>query len=123
MTVDHNARGHTMDDDHDKLARMVSSLGAVIAHGGSPAIVGEAIAVLRERLRLHFRMEEILAARSTPHEVARLREDHAGLLARLDRMAAASAIGATTVMAELDAFIAASERHEHEVDAAVFGRH
>lgn len=111
---------HPIDEDHAKLAHMVSSLSAVIAHGGSPAIVGEAIAVLRERLRLHFHMEEILAGRTAPARVALLRGDHAGLLARLDRMAAMASGGGKAVGAELDAFLAAFKRHEDHVDAAIF---
>lgn len=109
-----------VDDDHHKLERMVASLGSVITNGGSPAIVAEAIAVLRERMRLHFRMEEAVAGKADAETRAILKADHDQLLSMLDGMAAVSRQRNVDMRRLLDVFIAASQRHETEVDVPLF---
>ncbi|MBX9633954.1 MAG: hemerythrin domain-containing protein [Magnetospirillum sp.] len=120
MWQDWQTENPKVDDDHLKLGRMVASLSVVIANGGTPTIVAEAIDVLRERLRLHFRMEEAVAGKADLESRAILEGDHAQLLTMLDGLAAAACPRGTDLGSRLDAFIKAAERHEAEVDVPLF---
>lgn len=109
-----------VDEDHQKLTRMIAALSAVITLGGSPAIIAEAIAVLRERVILHFRMEEAVAGKADAEARSILQTDHIHLVAMLDEMEVASRQRGIDLRPRLDRFIAASQRHEVEVDVPLF---
>lgn len=120
MWAEWQTQNRKVDDDHHKLEGIVLSLRAVITTGGSPAIVAEAISVLRERMRLHFKMEEAVAGKADAETRAILKADHDQLLSMLDGMAAVSRQQGVDLRRLLEVFITASQRHEAEVDVPLF---
>lgn len=121
MAENNGAQQPIVAEDHEKLGRMMASLSAVIARGGTEVILREAIDVLRERMRLHFRMEEAVAARADADSRALLESGHAQLLGMLDGMLRLTGKPAE-LRARLDAFREAAARHEDDVDGPLFRR-
>lgn len=119
MSADTRTERPVVAEDHEKLGRMLASLSAVIATGATEIIVREAIDVLRERMRLHFRLEEQVAARADSASRTLLEAGHAHLLEMLDGMMRVAGQPAE-LRTRLDAFKAAAARHETEVDDPLF---
>ncbi len=110
-----------IDAEHKKLNQMVSSLAAVVKNDSGLGLSTEAVAILIERMKLHFGLEECSAARIDPESHAILHEDHANLLALLmqvkDSMDRRDGDEANR---RLQAFIAALAKHDSEIDIPLF---
>lgn len=113
-----------MDEEHRKLHQMVSSMTAVIRNDHGLGAAVEAVDVLAERMRIHFRMEEQAAARhAAPEACAALKADHLRLLRLLEPVRNAVHMGEWTRGRELlDHFHAAMECHDREMDIPLFRR-
>lgn len=111
-----------MDEEHRKLHQMTSSMTAVIRNDRGLGAAVEAVDVLAERMRIHFRMEEQTAARhASPEDCAALKADHLRLLRLLEPVRAAIHAGDVARGRELlDQFHAALSVHDREVDIPLF---
>lgn len=113
-----------IDAEHQKLHQMIASMSAVVEGDAGLALAAEAVDVLIERLRVHFRMEENLAApRVPPEALARLKDDHQRLLRRLPEVGmalqGADCERARRLMGE---FHRQLDTHDREVDIPLFRR-
>lgn len=110
-----------IDGEHRKLHQMIASMAAVIGNDPGLGLAAEAVDVLLERMRIHFRMEEQLASRLGPEVTLRLKEEHQKLLRMLapvsqairDADLASAGEHMTHFQQELD-------RHDREVDIPIF---
>ncbi|MBI3444516.1 MAG: hemerythrin domain-containing protein [Magnetospirillum sp.] len=110
-----------MDTEHQKLHQMASSMTAVVMNDPGLGLATEAVDVLRERMRLHFRMEEQALARTDPESASILKEDHARLLLLLGRVRDALADGGIEDCKHLlTEFNTAMDKHDREVDIPLF---
>ncbi len=112
-----------IDAEHQKLHQMISSMAAVIRNDPGLGLAAEAVDVLIERMRIHFRMEENLAARFNAEAAATLKQDHQRLLRLLtpvrDALRDNDPERARMLM---DDFHAQLDRHDREVDIPLFRR-
>lgn len=110
-----------IDVEHQKLQQMVSSMTAVVMNDPGLGLAAEAVDVLGERMRLHFRMEEQIAAKTDPQAASGLKEAHAGLLLLLGRvrdvLADGDPEGCKRLLAE---FNDALDKHDREMDIPLF---
>ncbi len=125
MTVRNNLEWSShdpeIDVEHHKLHQMVSSLAAVINNDAGRGLPGEAVDILKERLTLHFGLEEQSAARVDAESCRILHEDHTHLLAMLERVKAAMADkNPAEVKQRLGSFIDALNKHDSEIDVPLF---
>ena len=110
-----------IDSEHQKLHQMVSSMTAVVMNDPGLGLATEAVDVLRERMRLHFRMEEQIAAKIDQETATILKEDHARLLAFLGRVRdALSNDDLVSCKRLLTEFNEALDKHDREVDIPLF---
>ncbi|CAA7624031.1 conserved hypothetical protein [Candidatus Terasakiella magnetica] len=110
-----------IDAEHRKLHEMVRSMTAVVMNDPQINLASEAVGVLRERLRIHFAMEEEIAGRIDPESCAILREDHKLLAEMLDRVwdSVAEKNGSET-RSRLSQFNTALSKHDAEIDVPLF---
>ncbi|MDO8606670.1 MAG: hypothetical protein Q7R40_09055 [Phaeospirillum sp.] len=116
-----NSQNPEIDAEHKKLNQMVSSLAAVVRNDSGLGLSTEAIDILIERMKLHFALEERNAARIDSESRDILHEDHTLLLARLDRVRQAMTLrDHKEATSRLQAFIAALDKHDAEIDIPLF---
>ncbi|EME69370.1 hypothetical protein H261_13803 [Paramagnetospirillum caucaseum] len=112
-----------IDAEHQKLHQMIRSMAAVVRNDPGLGLAIEAVDVLAERMRIHFRMEETLASRAHSDAVATLKQDHQRLLRLLapvrDALQGGDQDGAKTLMED---FHAQLDQHDREVDIPLFRR-
>lgn len=113
-----------IDAEHQKLHQMIASMTAVVRSDPGLGLAAEAIDVLIERLRIHFRMEENLATpRLQPDDLFRLKDDHQRLLRLLPPVRAALDTGTADLAHRLLAeFHAQLDIHDREIDIPTFRR-
>jgi hemerythrin len=120
-TPDWSSHNPEIDDEHKKLHQMVSSLAAVISNDGGRSLSSEALNILRDRLKLHFGLEEQTAARIDAEASRILHEDHAHLLGLLELVKSGMAgQHPAEVKARMAAFMAALDKHDAEIDVPLF---
>lgn len=112
-----------IDAEHQKLHQTISSMTAVMRNDPGLGLAMEAVDVLIERMRIHFRMEENLAARFNSQGAPPLKADHQRLLRLLapvrDALHNNDPERARMLM---DEFHAQLDRHDREVDIPLFRR-
>jgi hemerythrin-like metal-binding protein len=110
-----------IDVEHQKLHQMISAMTAVVRNDPGLGLAIEAVEVLSERMRLHFRMEEALAAKINPLAAEELKQDHQRLLRLLPPVSDALRHGgsekAKSLMAE---FRTQLDKHDREMDIPLF---
>ena len=112
-----------IDAEHQKLHQMISSMTAVVRNDPGLGLAIEAVDVLVERMRLHFRMEENLAARGDAAAAANLKQDHQRLLRLLTPVRDALQNGnSARARMLMDDFHVQLDRHDREVDIPLFRR-
>lgn len=110
-----------IDTEHQKLHQMIVSMAAVVRNDPGLGLADEAIDVLQDRMRIHFRMEEQLAVRIGPEAVSRLKEDHLRLLALLPPVREAIRNRDPDLARErIEHFHRELDRHDREVDIPLF---
>ena len=111
----------SIDSEHQKLRQMVSSMTAVVMNDPGLGLAIEAVDVLHERMRLHFRLEEQIAAKADQESAAILKEDHARLLVLLkqvrETLSSNDMASCKRLLAE---FNTALDKHDREVDIPLF---
>ncbi|KIM00369.1 hypothetical protein CCC_01524 [Paramagnetospirillum magnetotacticum MS-1] len=111
----------TIDTEHLKLHEMIRSMTAVMRNDPGTGLAQEAVDVLTERLRIHFRMEESLAAKANPEAIDTLKQDHQRLLRLLtpvrDAVQSGSAEKAKSLMTD---FAEQLDKHDREIDIPLF---
>ncbi|RAU21143.1 hypothetical protein CU669_14415 [Paramagnetospirillum kuznetsovii] len=118
---DWKSQNPDIDAEHKKLNQMVMSLSAVVRNDSGIGLDTEAIDILLERMRLHFRMEEANADKVDPDACAILREDHARLLGLLDKVRLSMKQGSRAESKEnLLTFTSELDRHDREIDIPLF---
>jgi hemerythrin len=110
-----------IDGEHLKLHQMIASMATVITNDPGLGLGAEAVDVLHERMRIHFRMEEQLAARLGHETALRLKEEHQKLLGLLIRVSEAirDADHGLASQRIID-FRQELDRHDREVDIPIF---
>ncbi|BAE50756.1 hemerythrin domain-containing protein [Paramagnetospirillum magneticum] len=110
-----------IDAEHQKLHQMISSMSAVIRNDPGLGLAIEAVDVLTERIRIHFRMEEGLAARLNAAAAEQLKLDHQRLLRLLtplyDALRRGSAEQAKLLLSD---FLSQLDAHDREMDIPLF---
>lgn len=109
-----------LDEDHERLTKIVASLSMVINGREDNLVIREVIEVLRERMRVHFHREEVMAGRIDAASRSTLQADHAALLSMLDDLALAAERRDAQIGRRLSIFREAAARHEAEVDMPLF---
>ncbi|CUW39725.1 conserved protein of unknown function [Magnetospirillum sp. XM-1] len=110
-----------IDSEHQKLHQMIASMAAVVRNDPGLGLADEAIEVLHDRMRIHFRMEEQLAARLGPDTVAQLKEDHLRLMALLVPVREAIRNRDPNLAREsIEHFHRELDRHDREMDIPLF---
>lgn len=110
-----------IDTEHQKLHQMISSMAAVVRNDPGLGLADEAVDVLHDRMRIHFRMEEQLATRIGPEAVARLKEDHLRLLGLLAPVREAIRNrDPDSARERIEHFHKELDRHDREVDIPLF---
>jgi len=110
-----------IDAEHQKLHQMINSMAAVVRNDPGLGLAAEAVDVLIERMRLHFRMEENLASRANPDAVAHLKQDHQRLLRLLTPVREALLDKASEpAKALMEDFRVQLDKHDREVDIPLF---
>ncbi len=111
----------TIDGEHRKLHQMIASMTAVISNDRGLGLGSEAVDVLHERMRIHFRMEEQLAARLGPETALRLKEEHQKLLGLLIRVSEACRdADHGSARERIILFQQELDRHDRDVDIPIF---
>jgi hemerythrin-like metal-binding protein len=111
----------TIDGEHRKLHQMIASMAAVIVNDPGLGLGAEAVSVLHERMRIHFRMEEQLAARLGAEIVLRLKEEHRKLLGMLTRISEAIRDADHALASQrVTSFREELDIHDREVDIPIF---
>lgn len=112
-----------IDTEHQKLHQMISSMVAVIRNDAGLGLAAEAVDVLHERMRVHFRMEEHLAARIGPEAAAHLKKDHQRLLNLLPPVRQAiEASDLDLACQRIELFRQELDTHDRQVDIPLFQR-
>jgi len=110
-----------IDAEHAKLHQLVSSLTAVVMNDHGTGLTEEAIDILRERMRLHFGLEEEEACRHDTDAARILRVDHAELQSQLEALRREMVDYDPVVTRQsLRNFVAALKKHDSEVDVPLF---
>ena len=110
-----------IDAEHQKLHQMISSMVAVIRNDAGLGLATEAVDVLHERMRVHFRMEEHLATRIGPEATDRLKEHHLRLLHMLPPVREAIlAADLDLACQRIDHFRQELDKHDRDVDIPMF---
>lgn len=111
----------TIDGEHRKLHQMIASMAAVIVNDPGLGLGTEAVGVLHERMRIHFRMEEQLAARLGPEIVLRLKEEHRKLLGMLTQVSQAIQDADHALASQrITNFREELDIHDRDVDIPIF---
>ncbi len=112
-----------IDAEHQKLHQMISSMAAVIRNDAGLGLATEAVDVLHERMRVHFRMEENLATRIGPEVATHLKNDHQRLLNMLPPVRQAiEAADLVLACQRIELFRQELDTHDREVDIPLFRR-
>jgi hemerythrin len=110
-----------IDDEHQKLHQMISSLTAVVARNASLGLGMEAVDIMTERMKLHFGLEEQAMGGADPDSCSILHEDHQRLLGLLRQIRQVMGNGhyeEATALARL--FSSELAKHDQEIDVPLF---
>lgn len=110
-----------IDAEHQKLHKVIKSMKAVVRNDPGLGLAAEAVDVLIDRMRIHFRMEEALATRADDDDQARLKADHKRLLGLLSPVRNALLDKDSELAKSLmEDFHAQLDRHDREIDIPLF---
>lgn len=110
-----------LDAEHKKLNQMLASMTAVIMKDSGLGLDTEAIDILVERMRLHFRLEEASAESVDTDSCAILREDHARLVTLLGQVRTSMIQGnRSEAQQQLKTFTTELQKHDAEIDIPLF---
>lgn len=110
----------TLDGEHEQFFVMARRMVTVAKAGSKPWVVQEAIEILRDRMALHVKAEEALAAKHDAEALAILVEDHRAIDTEMALLIAKSAAGETIAVPQIEAIAQMIITHEREVDVPLF---